>query len=66
MVTAFIAAVVWSWSALIKPSYPTAYLDGPPPQIISRIDRQAKLNGIAAAFTGVSALLQCIALAISN
>ncbi len=64
--TALIAAAVWFWSAWIKPSYPLAYLDGPPPQIVDRINRQARLNGIAAAFTGASALLQCIALVISN
>ena len=56
----FVAAALWFWSARITPGYPAAYLDGPPPDIKARMDKQARLNAWAAAFTGVTVLYQAV------
>jgi hypothetical protein len=63
------SATCWFWASILKPSYPMAYLDGPPQEIIERMDFQARLNALGAAAAGTTILCQAILMAqplISN
>jgi hypothetical protein len=66
IVAAFASAAFWFWSAAIKPAYPMAYLSGPPKNVVDRMNKQAWLNAIAAALTGLSAALQGATLLLSK
>lgn len=56
--SAAVSATCWFWASVIKPSYPAAYLSGPPKEIVDRMNRQASLNAIGAAFAGITVLCQ--------
>lgn len=55
---AFISAVLWFWSAKLRPVYPMGYLSGPPQKIVDTVNMQSRLNAWAAATTGFSVLCQ--------
>lgn len=55
---ALISAVLWLWSAKLRPVYPMGYLSGPPQEIVDTVNKQSKLNAWAAAATGLSVLCQ--------
>ena len=57
-----ISAGLWFWSASLKQVIPMGYLSGPPPEIVKRLNLQARLNAWAAVATGLSGLFQAIAL----
>ena len=56
------SAICWFRSARIKPSYPNAYLSGAPQDVVDNMDRQAKLNAMAAIFAGIAVLCQGVLL----
>lgn len=58
IVFALISAVLWFWSAKLRPVYPMAYLSGPPKEIVDAVNMQSKLNAWAAVATGASVLCQ--------
>ena len=70
-VAAAVSAGLWLWASRVK--VPFVLLGGSPlggnpgvAEVIRQSNRQAKLNGQAALATGISGLLQAIALAIPN
>ena len=60
IIAAGISAGCWFWASIVKPSYPMAYLGGPPKEVKERIDLQARLNAIGAAFSGITVICQGI------
>ncbi|MER9895979.1 hypothetical protein NKJ40_28760 [Mesorhizobium sp. M0119] len=66
VVSAAASAFFWFWSARIPPSYPMAYLSGPPDKIVKQMDLQAKLNAWAATMAGIAVLCQGILIAIGQ
>lgn len=58
IVFALISAVLWFWSARLRPVYPMGYLSGPPQEIVDAVNTQSKLNAWAAVATGLSVLCQ--------
>lgn len=55
---ALVSAVLWFWSAKLRPVYPMGYLSGPPQEIVDAVNAQSKLNAWAAVATGLSVLCQ--------
>lgn len=55
---ALASAVLWFWSAKLRPVYPMGYLSGPPQEIVDTVNKQSKLNAWAAVATGLSVLCQ--------
>lgn len=58
ILAAAISATCWFWASVIKPSYPAAYLSGPPQEIVDRMNLQSLLNAIGAAAAGITVLCQ--------
>ena len=67
VVAAVVSAILWFWAArgIKVDAADFGAFGGATPEAVAGFDKQARLNGYAATATGVSALLQAVAMAIA-
>jgi hypothetical protein len=64
VISGFVSAACWFWSAWLETPLPLAYLSSPPPGVITRIRTQSRLNQAAAFLAGVTMACQGLMLFI--
>jgi len=61
IIFAAVSGGCWMEAAAISTPLPMAWLSGPPKEVVDRIERQSRWNGIAAYFAAAAAFAQAMA-----